>query len=763
MDAQGACVCVRAAAHLARAPATKLYAPAPPAGGVLARPTLVSFSPCGYTLLAYFPLGTAPARAGVLAPCTGLTTPIALETGASPTALGGTPASVGTSAWHAEQGVVCVWTCTADVWTLRQALPVCDAESVPTAQALHGHVVDVCWLGTPRAWACDAPLDAESVRLVRAPASGPAGLLALPRLPLDRAQDEQAALLFTSTGQVSYWHRLPTRTPSAFRVHHGWLAEPSVLPPPATLEHSAGERCDAWVRRVSCLAARAVPEEEAVLVAYTAHDAPGIVHVTQLQFAIDGEMSFVVVRALAPLPLATTGLRVDARVPGTPRLAHIAWVQSERDLELLLALDVHGGTQLVAWTLQRTPPASASPAPDWVRRPLTQYLLPRATAFHPAAHVSALVAPAPRTVYAGVVRGDDEAWAGVALDTLALSARVHAPLPRAARRRTRLAVSPLGVLACAALRPSGALALVALPVPAAPLARCAGRLVALALLQRTSCADVAVWARAHAPLLDALPAVMLEAAHVLALAHTPTLAQQLRLCEAARELDAHGAVHRRAACLLHLAALHARLAGARTDGRSTPFSACLAADAAVAFAPSQAWRLADGLQHALALLAAAARHAVVRDADTAPPADPLLELLVFGAPARLLGEVLAGFALFAAHVEHVALAEFARGRTDPAQLRASCRSAADELAAVRALVRAATAHAPVDLRAAAAAFAAHAPPDTPWTVLFAPPAAHGSEAARALAHAVRALVARPAPLWAAAPELLRPASLLLPS
>lgn len=766
-------MCLRRAAHLSHAPVAKLYAPAHPAGGSLARPTYVSFSPCGYTLLAYFPPGAPPLRSATLfAPYTGLSTalatPIGLEAGTSPMPYAGTPAGAAAgAAWQSDQGMVCIWTRTGgDAWTLRQTVPVCDAASAPTTHAFHGHIVDVCWLGAPRAWSLNAPLDAAHAQPVRMPACGPAALLALPSLPLDQAQEELALVACTSTAQVSVLHRLPGRAAASapFRVHHGWLTQPSVLPPPPTLEHSSTERCDAWMRRVTHLRACAVPESATVLVAYAtdgASGAPAIVHLTELQLELDGEMSFLTVQPLAGVPTSTAELCVGAPQPSDARLTHLAWVQRAASLELWLALDgaahddASSGTQLVAWAVHR--PADA--ADDDVHAPRTPSLVPRAQAWLVAYRVTSLV-PHVLGVYAAAAHGDEEVWATIAPENLALMP-LGTYLPRTALRRSPFAVSPSGAVACAMLEPSGAVACLPLPLPHTPFETCAGRLVALAALRHASCTDVAVWARPFGTLPDALPRLLHVAADTLQLGDAPTLSQLLVLCTCTVSLDLprDAPVRRRASLLLELAALHRQLVRARMDASTAPFAARLASGAQVAFAPAHAWVLVEGLRQMLGLLAGAARHAAA-DADAGAPCDALLELLAFRAPVRLVADVLAGYALFAEHMERVPLRTFAPPLLDTQQLPASAARAADSWRAVQSTVQAAVAHAPLDVRAAAAALAAHTPPPAPWDTLFAPRDTHRMAPAWALARTLHALAARPVRLWDAAPEVWQRASLL---
>lgn len=382
--------------------------------------------------------------------------------------------------------------------------------------------------------------------------------------------------------------------------------------------------------------------------------------------------------------------------------------------------------------------------------------------------------PKSSLAYTTALHAGAEVWGKVELETLAYTPA--AALPVGTLQRSAMAVSPAGVLGGAVLHPGSALACFALPVPCAPIARCAGRLVALALLRHAECSDVAVWAHSHTKLASALPDILTETAHALGFARsgvsyyqTWTLARAA-LALLSREDEACATlVRRRLALFVELASLHTYLARARIDASTTRFSELLERDASVPFATRHAWHLAEGVQRLHALLAAAARHAVATTTEATPQADALLELLAFPEAAALFRETLAGCTLFVAYIAKAELAQYADGLGDepatPEPVLARCKSAAAELASVRKVVRAAERDAPVDLRAAAKLFASWTPASAAWTAFFTAPAApHASDAGRALADALLApsaqIVRDTHSLWTCAPEILRPASLV---
>jgi len=325
------------------APLVRLFPPtrAPALGAdmptQLGAPTMVRFSPCGYTLIAYFPAETtAPlppeqAAGAVQIPTAALTTLTATPMQRTPTAtpssatlvpvpdhvspvptlpsataspaltsMPGTPQAleamntlpVAPNVIQGDQGVVCLWTrapyAPVDRWALHQWVPV---SYVPTSPGcLHGDVLDALWLGTPRIWKMEGPT------FMREPACGPSTFLPRAALSLDEAQSEQACVLVTRAGQVAFLHRLSGATAAwnAFRVHYGALSLASVVPPPPTLD--AEQASDLHVPPMAVRRARLceVPDEPVVLIAYeldscTPHSAA--LGLTELQIHMDGEMS----------------------------------------------------------------------------------------------------------------------------------------------------------------------------------------------------------------------------------------------------------------------------------------------------------------------------------------------------------------------------------------------------------------------------------------------------------------------------------------
>jgi len=269
---------------------------------VLGAPSFVVFSPCGFTLAAYFPVRPATDAAGapvpIAAPLESLVNVVPPSSAAaSPTIpttppLPATPGSASdvelginhTVPW--DHGVFCLWTrrshSSLDAWKLHHWLPVGPAFPAPAApQQLHGDVVDVCWFGAPRLW------HTTEKGFARAHARGPATFQTRPSYLLDQAQQEQVCLVFTSAAQVAFLHRLSERSP--FRVHYGWLHVPGVHPPPAMLDVDS-QRADVGLARVSHIACALVPDESCVLIAHAeAADAP--VRLTEIHAIINGEMT----------------------------------------------------------------------------------------------------------------------------------------------------------------------------------------------------------------------------------------------------------------------------------------------------------------------------------------------------------------------------------------------------------------------------------------------------------------------------------------
>lgn len=382
----------------------------------LGAPTLLRFSPCGYTLLAYFPAeATAPLAPGqgsgaVQIPTAALPTLTATPIQQTPTA---TPASAATHApvpdhvspvttlpsaaaspvpgtphsleamstlpvtqpnvVQGDQGVVCLWTraphAPVDRWALHQWVPV--SYGAASLGCIHDDVIDALWLGAPRLWKMEGPA------FVREPACGPSTFLPRAALSLDEAQREQACILVTRAGQVVFLHRLSSAAAAwhAFRVHYGSLSLASVVPPPPTLDAEQAPDLHAppcAVRR-ACLCD--VPDESVVLIAYepvSCAFGPSALGLTELQIQMDGEMSctcFLLTRVcvINPLPSVSVDVRdPSGRAAPVPWRTTLEWVRTASSLSLWLCVGEaapapagHGATQsertyLIEWAAQRT-------------------------------------------------------------------------------------------------------------------------------------------------------------------------------------------------------------------------------------------------------------------------------------------------------------------------------------------------------------------------------------------------------------------------
>ncbi|WFD30258.1 hypothetical protein MSPP1_001275 [Malassezia sp. CBS 17886] len=594
VDVLGACVALVSVAegskHAAQ-PVARLHAPPRPATfpGVstapapltLEPPTLVSFSPCGYTLLAYFPMSacvsgeTSMAGASAALPLgrTPSTDGVApaplptLEQMASTASFSAAPSPAttpfpttptpsdapGAAPAHAlppqqqpsDQGVLCIWTRPAagppGAWTMKQCIPVAPATCHAPA-ALVGDIAEALWLGGPGQWHVDPAACADGVAggsttsppFHRAPSRGPGTFSARTALCPEERQEEQLLVLVTSAGQVAFLHRLgdasgeSSASCDTFRLYTTWLHEPSVQPPPATMEPVmrafATERMDLANDAVctrprplqlSHLACTVVPNEPVVLVAYVSAQAclPELISLTEIQIEVDREMTFFTTNPQSPIPALPSPL-VSAR-DAVPRdllvhaetLARLAWAPPRRDgtLQLLCALCVQSraatdlcaepravGTHLVSWDVRRRSVSTAGVLRS-VFPPVPAHAATSASAEAPAADDS-LWAPTPAAdawlagVYiTGVVTASDglpvagsvlaaclrlpcSAADGRAeewrmLDMPSLASRQLTALPPAMLQRSALTLSPTGTLACALRRPQNAPAFLSLPFP----------------------------------------------------------------------------------------------------------------------------------------------------------------------------------------------------------------------------------------------------------------------------------------------------------
>ncbi|WFD26854.1 hypothetical protein MNAN1_001843 [Malassezia nana] len=555
----------------------------------LCAPTLVRYSPCGYTLLAYFPATTvAPPASGesgaavyippptfttmtptptatpALAPGAALDhlspAPTLPSAGASPalTPVPGTPHALEAVSTlplpltntlvQGDQGVVCLWTraphAPVDRWTLHQSVPV--SYDASDAACLYGAVLDVLWLGAPRLWTL------EDTNLVREPACGPSTFLPRASLPLDEAQGEQACVVVTRAGQVAFLHRLELTVPTlqAFRLYSGWLARASVMPPPPTLDAEPAPERSTLARCCAVRQARLVdvPNESVVLIAYESEGTPAALSCTELQIQLDGEMSFCVVHPLPSLPLDTP------TTSDAPHRPWFEWVRTASALALWVGAVEWTATQsvrtcLTEWEAQRADAvpthdersapwgAPTGEAHDLMAHRWTMRCVRRTDVPH---HLTAMVPPQHslpyrHTIWATAWDAGAEAEVWGRLDVRAGQwTPFGEPLPSAWRTRTSWSISPNGVFASTRVYPSGHLACLPLPV-SLDTPEDTGRLFALALLRHTMPTDVAHAARAAGPGTYAhLVATIQATARALRWGsedgrHGPTLPQTVRL------------------------------------------------------------------------------------------------------------------------------------------------------------------------------------------------------------------------------------------
>lgn len=766
MDAQGAYVALRSATEPG-ADGTRLYAPAHPAlsaGGAyeVGGARYVSFSPCGRTLLAYFPLQTRPEAqrsflpAGAAMGLEGLT-PSAHAMAFAPTPTG----SMSVSAWHADHGMCCVWTQSAvdpGQWRLVQTMPVSDASTPPTSHSLHGDLIDVCWLGAPRVWSVDTDLAAPTCSFRRAPAAGPASLLV--HDARDGEQDEQVVLLTTSTGQHSVLHRLagpaaPAPDRPLYRVQHGWLGAQSVLPPPATLEQApVPSDLDARSAIVHCTV-RAVPHEPVVLVAYQTADDRTQLRLTQVQLALDGEMSFFTLHLLPSITVTQPGKYEP--------VLQMQWMPNQAHLDLVLSAAIREpgtatGTHLSAWRAARASPTAV----DWVRAPTYQSLELRTAVVLPECMVTGLYPPDAVASIASTTAlyRDEERWGSFELDSLQYTP--GRPIPARALSRSIVCPSPVGLLGYTVLS-TGEAARLAFPLASMPLVPSVGRLLALALLRRVQAGDVAGWMRLSTP--PPLPNIVQEAAHALGFVHTarpkPTISQLVQLAQGASALCVPtDPVAARIALISTLGRAHTALLRARKEPSTAHLLTQLQQGTSVAFTLSHAWELVWIWQYIHDTLTHAVRHAM----QSSGP-EPALDVLVFADVAQLWNEVLAGCVLFSNAMHASTDIDV---RTLPMPSAPAVRASYQDQAETRALVRRALdgiRHASsVDL-VRAVEWAPSSPASTlPWYDLFrASPSIPAADAAHALGTALlqvdAQIVVRPYRVWHGARCVLGAASL----
>ncbi|KOS14961.1 hypothetical protein Malapachy_0950 [Malassezia pachydermatis] len=686
---------------------------------VLGAPTLVSFSPCGHTLLAYFPaipsmsndkdtsttmppslamLSSAstsmPAPAGHPIPvaATSASTPTLTSSSlptftpvqgptpngtASPsiTPLPGTPGSTSQGesfSLHAtsppvsnHQGVLCIWTraehAPVDQWSLGQwfpVQPVSDDLVAPatTTSMLLDDVLDIAWIGEPRRWK-----DKEGT-YTRLPACGPSVLMPQPSWPLEAIQTEQACVLVTRAGQVAFLHRFGVGLSSSFlpsfRMHTAWLDQPSIQPPPPTLdhvaEHSPSRTTLLDVRHVSMTL---VPSEPVILVAYMVNPrsvTTPCLHWTELHCQLDGEMSFYAIEpcpsvpldvasmdgvasllpplqtACPPLTLTWTCTEANTLELWASLLVFASWpdvVQAHRPMSgsVLLAWDVRrqaeSRTDLLAASFTRTPSASAiqEEEEEATLRPWKMVL--RKASWVAGHVVTTLLSPSstlPIAQTSWATAWDCQApglevWGTVDPVSLTWTRQANVPpLSPSTRHRSAMALSPNGVLAAMMTWPAGDMACMALPLLAPTTdPRTSGRLLALSALRGTSATDVAHVVRMHTSpwTCASLIALMQGVSEALAFSTPqrpiPTLAQVVHMLPMVLALtsDAHDApmvrVFERTHRLAALAHVHRVLSAARTDCTNARFVHLLLTSSSaqrVSFAPSKVWQLLHALQ-----------------------------------------------------------------------------------------------------------------------------------------------------------------------
>ncbi|WFD19446.1 hypothetical protein MCAP1_001676 [Malassezia caprae] len=689
----------------------------------LGAPTLVRFSPCGYTLLAYFPAETtarlAPEQAAgaVQVPAAALSTlsatPIQRTPSATPSATlapvpdHGSPVPTLPSAAaspaltpvpstpqaleamntlaiappnviQGDQGVVCLWTRAppdpVDRWALHQWVPV--SYEAPAHGCVHGDVLDALWLGAPRLWKMEGPT------FVREPACGPSTFLPRAALSLDEAQSEQACVLVTRAGQVVFLHRLSSARAAwnAFRVHYGTLSLASIMPPPPTLD--AEQAPDLHAPPIAVRHARLcdVPDEPVVLIAYepvSCAPASAALGFTELQIRLDGEMSYCVVNPLPSVP-------VDGDSAATTQRTTIEWVRGASALSLWLcraqladpSATRSERTCVTEWVAQR---AAASASDElralWDSKPSDatdstrgRWTLRVAATSETVPHRDAVWATAWDASIGAEVWGTLDARAGT-------FSRLSDSMPSSWLTRTAWALSPNGVLACTHLWPGGHLVCAPLPV-AIRAPSDAGHLFALSLLRHTAHTDVAHAVRAagvgtYSHLVHSMQATAKALQWGRDSGHQGlTLPQTLHLIPVTLSLvsgateEAQRRLHDRLALFAAWADMHRALCAARTDYNNTRLT-WLATEAhpAVAFEPAHTWALAQALRRAIAWLEQSASVSVQCQVPgaraTDVPSDSLLELLAHTGACHLVHEVLAGYLVLAKWLEQVTPAAWA--------------------------------------------------------------------------------------------------------
>ncbi|WFD33596.1 hypothetical protein MCUN1_000409 [Malassezia cuniculi] len=716
-DAVGACVLVAPVRGKAVAAPCERLRPK----GTFDVPTHVSFSPCGHTICAYFPVAQPVL---VSRPLSRL--PSAQDASGTPGAsalpsleqlagAGATPSSTVMSFSTPQLGQLCVWSYVGASWTLQQCVA---AHASETEGAIYGDVADICWLGAWRPWTRD-----ESFK--RGQMQGPPMFSRVASMPLEEAQQEQAFIVVSKLCFVALFHHLPDAT-DGFRMLHGWVHKPSVYPPPATLEafdevraeHSGDAVAEDGMSHLAHVSCCPVPGQSAVLISYVVSDEPRsipdahesrAVCMTELRIELEGEMSFLTVRPM------------DTVATADGRISVLAWSPSltqARQLRMFVATLDGEGTRISAFDVSPKAAGSADYASTQKSaESLDDWTAVRSTSLQLNGRVSALLTPPHstpdgHTVWAAM----PGAWSGFDVDTCKSTHNgplgIHGPF----------AISPNGVLVCARSAPSGKVALAPLPVASSPLEERAGYLMALSMLRQCSASDVSCWMRLHTDDIGpVLPKAVRTASAALNM-HTngmPILRHTLQLVDMATSLvDAHDShalqrLHARLRVVHDLSRTFKHLWSARSDTSAPNFALGIEAS----FDPKAALVLLSQVHRVVDLLEHAARGAI-----GAPCHE--LAVLTLAAPQRLFAEVLAGIHAFIGWLERVSNDQWVEalaisGATTPSPGGVSVYEHARVQLELAKRAAAALKSATVDVDKAAQALAHAKPVEAPfWDALF---------------------------------------------
>ena len=763
-------------------------------------PALVSFSPCGYTLMAFFSvspilatsdasaLPSEPVRTRPLTPAfaeskgtesPALTPPVSMPHTYSQ------PISDATDLLPYDHGVICIWTrapgASIAAWSLKQWIPV---SPVPSFTHLSGHIIGLHWLDHGRMWKGTE----SGASYMRAPSCGPATNVPPAGLPTDMMASEQACILISHVGHVVFVHRANEHAP--FRMHVGWLHVPGIYPLPTHYEpttlHKMFTTLD--IRHMSITA---LPNEPILFVAYQcyAHGSVMFMHVSELTFDLHGELSCFIVNPEPPLTMRSPQDSICGTSHAYLMLTAMTWsclLDGSLVLVFALATDESSfdplssstslcNTSLYIWNVRRSQSRRMDELrcifeslPDPSRAVDDAYrawrITVRSVEHIPGMVISSLLPESSPLPYAGRIYATAfdipnmgrEVWAVLDTQTFAWSV-LDQSMPEQALMRSAMALSPCGVLACMCLGPSRPLRMVPLPVSRADVPSL-GALFALSLLRNASPMDVAMYARTHHELSPAMIADVVHATEH-ALGYDPhSLAQSVRLCpmvEALATCSAHLCLQQRAHTLSQLAQMHHTLCAARTDATCARLDEIHAAGATSAsFAAASVWRLAHVLRTLVRLLERVLHTAMHGTAAGARPADvrsdAVLDLVLHAPTSRMVHDIVAGACVFAHWITHMSPRAWLHELV-PAHDRATplkCEQALTTLANVQAFVSDTLHGTPIDVPCVLALFDAPAQPHEPacWDAWMHAPQPTLSDAAWERAQHVRHLHAIRDPL-----------------